>query len=155
MSQYPEASEVVLTPIDVSQLHAYGLRITRERIYTTKGEKRELLDRILREGQNITIEYIVDGIKANVVYRVSSLEPFPAYVGSGTTMIIEDETSSKTSPRKQGVYAREIRRCVRASMQERLRWFEAEIESCNMYGLDARNLILEANSLKEQLRDFW
>lgn len=88
----PEASKVVLTPIDASQLHSLGSVIAAEEIRLTRDEKRELLDTTLQYGGDVTIEYNIDGIRAKVKYRVSYLEPRSAYVGRRTTVIIEGES---------------------------------------------------------------
>lgn len=180
-----EASKVVLTPIGASQLHSHGLVIAQETIYIKRDEKRELFGRILQQGEDITIEYRVNGIRADVVYRISHLEPPHAYVGKGTVVIIEGESPgirrgvalrydtgvginrSVTSREEYHsniqpvvVHSRrghtfEIRRLFRATVQERLSWLEEQIRLCENSGLDANKLISEANSLQEELKDYW
>lgn len=88
----PDASKLELTPVDAHQLHEHGLVITYEKICSLRDEKKELQRRILQEGEDISVEYRIDGIKAEIVYNVSCLEPCHARVGAGTVVIIKGES---------------------------------------------------------------
>jgi len=56
----PEAAKLVLTPVNPIELYLRGFKITYEEIgpNSVKDEKRELLDEILKKGENVVIDYI-------------------------------------------------------------------------------------------------
>ncbi len=112
-------------------------------------KKKELSDRTLAEGEEVPIEYVLDGNPVTVIYRVDTL-PSPAYVGKGTVVIIE--TGDNGLSREQGLECYdislltgksrtfELRGPVRKEMQYRLGYFKEEIRSCEVQGMNPNNV---------------
>ena len=95
-SESPEASRVVLTALDALLLYRLGFRIMRDEMGPgiIEDEKEDLLGMPLEEGKDVAVNYLFEfgryeGQEVKVIYRVSELEPSPAYVGKETTMVIE------------------------------------------------------------------
>lgn len=152
--QAPEASKVVLTPIDAKGLHSLGCIVTAEEIILRRDEKQELFGMELHEGQPVKIDYIIGGHKTYVVYEVRDIKPPVAYVGRGTTVIINSE-GLETAVKQNGQLTLEERVQLRRTLQARIELLQKDVGLCIQYGLDPSNLVAELNSRKEYLREFW
>ncbi len=182
MPEIPEASKAVLTPKEVSKLQQYGLTIAYEEITAITDEKKELLNKAFKKGDDVKIEYIINGAKTEVGYHISNLEPSYAYIGEGTLVIIEGEDREEKTRhnelvrllnldsinkkpdeeddfiesctiKKKGKHISETRGLLRGELQKRFVSLEEDIALCQKEGLNADKIVIEANLIKTYLRN--
>lgn len=143
------AHKVVLEPIDAAQLHSLGLRITGEQIHQVRDEKKELLGKPLSAGENISIDYLIDGEKARVIFNILEVSPSPpatcCYVGEETLVVIMDENTKKNPGPNE-------RAALTDLLKKDLRRLEEDIQLCNSYNLNPKNLRAEAQRLHSSLQ---
>ena len=156
-----EAIRVVLTPVDTGQLYELGWKVTSSEIRAGSfaGEKRELKGAQLREGQEVTIDYRLEGRPAKVTYSVKDVQPPGSYVGKGSVVEIRTERQNKKSPFSATLTDRvlrtEQRKYVRYTMQGQLQFLQEDLRLAMAAGLPVDYLQTQIRSLEESLESFF
>lgn len=138
-----EAERIILAPVDTGQLRALGYKVTPSVIVAgvVVDEKRELLGTTLQTGDEVGIDYVLEGHPAIVNYLVLDIEPPDSYVGSKTIVEIRGETPNDQK-----------RLPVRATLQWQLALLEGDLALAREAGLPAPALVAQADSLRESLQ---
>ena len=157
-----EARYVVLVPVDTRQLVAFGCRVTSSVIPagSLTEEKKELQGVQLRKGEEIAIDYLINGRPAKATYSIEDIQPPDSYVGKDTR--VETQTNSQNaqsmSPFNQTdnrVSKVEKRSYFRSSIQERLRFLQEELRLAMEEGLPVSPLQVQIELLEKSLKTFF
>lgn len=156
-----EANEVVLFPIDTTQLRALGCKVTASTIPSTSSadEKGELQGVRLQTGKEVTVAYLINGRSAQAIYRVIYIQPPNSYVGNATVMEIRAERQNgqsllptnrvSTDEHEQELLSTAV---FRATLQRELNLTQADLNLAREVGLPATALEVRAESLRKSLQ---
>lgn len=171
MTEAPkEAERVVLSPEDVSQLHALNFEVTHSVIGPgfIKDEKRELQGALLRKDGRVLIEYFFsyrNGARrrAEVTYKVEEAQPPGSRVGQGT----EVEILAERAERQDGQFGFSIDQTYRdliaeqresfgIAMKEELAFWKEELRLVREAGFPPINFAeVKIGLLEESLTGFF